>query len=965
MTTPTPPAASQPAAAPATDRDLWSPGSLVHTRGREWIVLTGSDPETLHVRPVSGSEEDRTLIHVALEPEPVREARFPQPAVSQRASHDAALLLRDALLLSLRRGAGPFRGIGQIAVEPRAYQLVPLLMALKLDPVRLLIADDVGVGKTIEAALIARELLDRGDIERTAVLCPPHLVDQWLGELEARFHLRAVAVTAASASRLERHLPPSESIFSAHPHTVVSLDYIKSDRRRADFLRACPEFVIVDEAHTCAATGAGRHQRYELLRGLTESKTRHLVLLTATPHSGDEAAFYRLLGLLDRDFARLPDVTGEERTALRERLSHCFVQRRRPDIAEWKEGNLFPRREIKELTYELGGAWRKLFEDVLDYCAAIVESAGGDERRARLSFWGTLALMRCVASSPAAAVQALRTRAGVAGDETEEIEALEESVFDGTPDALPDDDVEPPTGSGDPALSDLIAQAERLAGATGDPKLSLLADHVAELLADGFSPVVFCRYIATAHYLGRHLVSRFADTTIGVVTGELASTEREERVAALGDADRRVLVATDCLSEGINLQEHFDAVVHYDLSWNPTRHEQREGRVDRFGQKEPVVRATLLYGANNPVDGAVLQVILRKGARIREELGVPVPLPDDGHTLSRALMEAVLLRRRGEGLGKQATFDFMQLPEAQQIDIRWRDAAERAKANRTVFAQRRLKPDEVLPEWRKTLAALGGEDDVRRFVDRAFARLGSGLEPLRDGRRGYKAPLAPLPEELRERLEAEGLTGTLRIDFGNPAAARCRPVQRSHPLVSILAETLLERTLARSASAADGAGASISGNGAADPGVLGRVGCWVSEAVTERTTVALLRFRHQLATYRPGRSTTLLVEEATAVAWRGATGTAMLEDADALALLVPPPIGDPPSHVRDRLAAQALDLLAARAADLDSFASRRADALLADHRRVREAAAARGSYGVRALLPPDVVAVFVLLPPVS
>jgi superfamily II DNA/RNA helicase len=97
-----------------------------------------------------------------------------------------------------------------------------------------------------------------------------------------------------------------------------------------------------------------------------------------------------------------------------------------------------------------------------------------------------------------------------------------------------------------------------------------------------------------------------------------------------------VLIATDCLSEGINLQEHFDAVVHYDLSWNPTRHEQREGRVDRFGQPKPVVRATLIYGANNPVDGAVLDVILRKAQKIREELGVPVPLPDDGHTLTQA-----------------------------------------------------------------------------------------------------------------------------------------------------------------------------------------------------------------------------------------------------------------------------------------------------------------------------------------
>src|SRR5262245_4270298 len=220
----------------------WSPGSLVRARGREWIVLSGSDSEVLRVRPVSGSEEDQTFIHLALEAVPVADASFPRPDPAQRAGHDAALLLRDALLLSLRRGAGPFRSFGQIAVEPRAYQLVPVLMALKLDRVRLLIADDVGIGKTIEAGLIVRELLDRGEIGRFTVLCPPHLVDQWIGELDARFHLRAVPVTAASATRLERDLPQGASIFSAHPHTVVSLDYIKADKRRGEFLTQCPEF---------------------------------------------------------------------------------------------------------------------------------------------------------------------------------------------------------------------------------------------------------------------------------------------------------------------------------------------------------------------------------------------------------------------------------------------------------------------------------------------------------------------------------------------------------------------------------------------------------------------------------------------------------------------------------------------------------------------------------------------------
>ncbi|MCK6547999.1 DEAD/DEAH box helicase [Myxococcota bacterium] len=879
----------------------FSPGSIVSARGREWIILTGSTPETLRVRPISGSDEDQTLIHVPLELEPVKEASFPWPRPDQKASQDAALVLRDALILSLRRGAGPFRGFGQIAVEPRAYQLVPLLMALKLDPVRLLIADDVGIGKTIEAALIARELLDRGDIERTTVLCPPHLVEQWVTELEARFFIRAVAVTAASAARLERNLPPSVSIFAAHPHTVVSLDYIKSERRRAEFLRACPDFVIVDEAHACAATGQGRHQRYELLKGLSESPTRHMVLLTATPHSGDEAAFYRLLGLLDREFGNLAELTGKERDRLRERLARHFVQRRRPDIGEWNEGDLFPKRQTKELTYQLGGEWEKFFRAVLDYCETVVKSAEGDERRQRLNFWGTLALMRCVASSPAAAVQALRTRAGLDESENDD-EVLEDRLFDGRSDALVDDDVEPPAATGDAALTKLITHAEKLAGQSGDPKLKLLTEHLATLVEEGFNPVVFCRYIATAHYLGTHVGKALKGVTVDVVTGELTSDERRERADRLGDAERRILIATDCLSEGINLQEHFDAVIHYDLSWNPTRHEQREGRVDRFGQEKKVVRATLIYGKNNPVDGAVLEVILRKAEKIREELGVPVPLPDDNHTLTQALMRAVFLRHKEDD--RQQAFDFGATPEAKAIDATWQDAAEKAKRNRTVFAQRRLKPEEVLPEWEKTLAALGGRSEVKRFTERALARLGS---------------------------------------------PRCRSVERSHPLVSVLAETLLERTL----------GADAPSN---DLGVLGRVGCWQSDDVKELATVVLLRLRHQLVTQRAGKTTTLLVEEATSIAWVGTTFPTLLEGEDALALLATPPTGDPPPKVRERMVDKGLELLRERRTELDELAKRRADALLADHRRVREAADARGSYAVHPLLPPDVIGVFILLP---
>jgi superfamily II DNA or RNA helicase len=940
------------------DAPRFSAGSLVRARGREWIVLPGGDAETLRLRPLAGAPEDEALIHLPLELDPVVPARFAPPDPADLSGQDGALLLRDALLLSLRRGAGPFRSFGNVAVVPRTYQLVPLLMALKLDPVRLLIADDVGIGKTIEAGLVARELLDRGEVQRFAVLCPPHLVEQWVGELDRHFNLRAVPVTAGNAARLERDLPQGVSLFEVHDVTVVSLDYIKADRRRDDFVRACPELVIVDEAHGCTIGAQNRVQlRYQLLRRLADDPARHMLLLTATPHSGDEEAFHRLLGLLDRDFAQLGEAAagpspGQDRDALRLRLARHFVQRRRPDIEAWQHERVFARRETTELTYRLSGDWAALFDAVLDYCADVVAAAGSDERRQRLTFWGTLALMRCVASSPAAAAKALRTRAGIPADAEEEA-GIEAEIFDGGADSLPESDAEPGAPAEDRRLAALVAEATRLADSAGDPKLRLLATHLEQLLADGFAPVVFCRYIATAHYLARHLARPLKGATIRVVTGELSGADREKTVSELAAAERRLLIATDCLSEGINLQDGFDAVVHYDLSWNPTRHEQREGRVDRYGQKNEVVRATLIYGEDNPVDGAVLQVILRKAEKIRRDLGVPVPLPDEGHRLTQALMRAVLLRRKGGGRA-QGWLDFAEKSdEGKAIDVVWRDAAERAKANRTRFAQRGLDPEEVLPEWRKAEAALGGADDVARFVARGFARLGAAPAPRARG--GIDIPVGALPEDLAARFAAEGLEGRIALDPAPMPARGCEALHRSHPVVGLLADALLERSL----SAASDAGVARAAE-RADPAILGRAGCWIVAGIEAQTIVVLLRLRHQLTIQRAGRAHRMMVEEATAFGLL--PGGALLPAEEALARLALPPAGDlEPGPRRARLAA-AIEQVARAAPRIEEIARARAAALLADHRRVRDAAQARGSYAVEALLPADVIGVHVLLP---
>jgi hypothetical protein len=364
------------------------------------------------------------------------------------------------------------------------------MMALRQETARLLIADDVGIGKTIEAGLILREYIDRGEIDRFSILCPPHLVDQWTTELETKFSITATPVTASAAARLERDLPNTISVFEAYPFTVVSLDFIKSERRLDDFLRACPEMVVVDEAHAAVSGGKARHRRFDLLRKLADDKTRHLLLLTATPHSGDDDAFHNLLGLLDPEFSRLRDTTGDQYRALRERLAGYYIQRRRRDIDAWREPGLFPQREVSEIKYRLSGDYERFYGAILDYCAEAIASEEGALRQ-RLAFWGTLSLMRCVGSSPAAASRALRTRAILDADEAE-ADLIAARAIDEEESA--EDDLEPGAAIEDTRLTGLIAQADALAANSArDPKFAVLKSALQGLLKDGYSSVGLSR----------------------------------------------------------------------------------------------------------------------------------------------------------------------------------------------------------------------------------------------------------------------------------------------------------------------------------------------------------------------------------------------------------------------------------------------------------------------------------------
>ena len=919
-------------------------GDLVQARGREWIVLGLPEEGLIRVRPLSGSEEDAQVIAPALETMSVAPARFAPPSADEPDTQDGARLLADALRLSLRRGAGPFRSAAHLGVEPRAYQLVPLLMALRLETKRLLIADDVGIGKTIEAGMILREMIDRGEVDRFTVLCPPHLVDQWVGELAEKFDIDAVAVTSSRARSLERGLALSESIFDAYPYTVVSLDYIKSDNRRDSFAHACPDFVIVDEAHSCVGgSERGTQQRFALLERLAEKPDRHMLLLTATPHSGNQDAYGRLLGLIDADLADAP--SGADPNALeryRRRLAQHFVQRRRPDIeGAWGDGSTFARAHSREAPFQLTGDFQNFQEDVLDYCVGVTTNADGDSAR-RLAFWGTLALMRCVGSSPAAAASALRNRLGGMAEE----EALEPVLFDDDEGMLSDTDVEPATavaGEEREKISALITQAEALADRIDeDPKFVMLVKQLKALEKENARTVVFCRFISTADAVGAALRKIFRKHRIEVVTGRLTPEERRERVDDMGDDDRRILVATDCLSEGINLQKLFNAVIHYDLNWNPTRHQQREGRVDRFGQPAKDVWSVMMFGANSMIDGAVIQVITDKADRIREALGVTVPVPEDSASVTSALMQAMLLK--SERHRSQGMFDFGEADA--QLEVEWRNAEDSAKKSQARYAQGALKPAEVLPEWQRLRALNGGPEEVERFARRALSRLEA---PLDTTGKHPRVHYDHLPTQLRERMEARGFTGSRAVSFADDPEPDVTHVGRVHPLVATLAETLAE--------------------GALDPGgtreiePLGRCGTWRTRAVESVTTVLLMRLRFTLTV--SGRRT-LLAEEATALAFRRGEQQPFTSGADALALLEQEASSNIERIAIERQVGEALNRLDDYEQAIATFAHERAEALREDHDRVKAATRGEGTTTeVEPALPADVIGLYVLVPEIA
>ncbi|WP_104116842.1 helicase-related protein [Arthrobacter sp. B1805] len=936
-------------------------GSLVSARGREWVVLPGSDQEFLVLRPIGGTDEDIAGVIPAIEE--VRSASFGLPSPTDLGDDRSARLLRDALRIGFRSSGGPFRSLAGLNVSPRPYQLVPLLLALRQETVRLLIADDVGIGKTVEAGLVAAELLAQGDAKGLTVLCPPSLAEQWRQELSAKFGIEAQLVLPGTARKLQRAAGYDSSIFEHFKHTIVSTDFIKSESKRHDFLRTAPDLVIVDEAHGVTAddTGkgsSGRTQRYELVRGLADDKSRHLILVTATPHSGNDAAFRNLIGLLDPSL-KTADLSHESG---RRKLADHMVQRRRVDIRSYLQSDTkFPNdRETIELPYKLSPEHRAFFDAVLEYVRGRVQDTTGTKLDQRIRWWSALSLLRAMASSPAAAAATLKTRA--ATEEAETDAAAEKRGMAVVMDQVEDDggeaiDVVP--GSRLEAIEESETVKRRLnsfwktaselvAVPATDAKLQLLQKRVQKLIAEGFQPIIFCRFIPTAHYVADFLRSASRNKfLVEVVTGELPAEERAARVANQAEQAGnmpKVLVATDCLSEGVNLQDGFQAVVHYDLAWNPTRHEQREGRVDRFGQTSDTVRAVTIYGDDNGIDGIVLDVLLRKHESIRRDLGISVPVPPKSDQVLAALLEGILMR------GKQG--DQMELftltTEAEQLETEWRSSAEQERASRSRFAQNAVRPDEVQKVVDAARRSLGDPADVEKFIRAALEETGAHTQPTPAG---LVAELATAAPGMRNALGGRTSVQFVR-DF--PAPHNTSVFVRTDPMVTAAAQYVL--------------------NSALDDQLDGkerparRCGFIQTNDVDALTVALLVRFRTKLVLPARLGDRTDMAEEARVLAFQGSPMNPMwLDEAGVEALLAAKPAGNV-GDVTEKMDSilKAIPLLQDA---LNEKAITVAEEIRDAHREVRISARGdrAGQLGIRGLavepnLPADILGVYIYNP---
>ena len=757
-------------------------------------------------------------------------------------------LVSEAHRIRLAHLFDPVLAVHTSLIEPLPHQITAVYEAmLPRQPLRFLLADDPGAGKTIMAGLFIKELIARGDLQRCLVVCPGSLAEQWQDELYHRFQLSFEILTN---DKLEA--ARTGNWFLENNLVIARLDKLSRNEDVQQKLQApdCSwDLVVCDEAHKLSATIFGGEIKYtkryhlgKLLSGLT----RHFLLMTATPHNGKEEDFQLFLALLDGD-----RFEGRFRDGVHQvEISDLMRRMVKENLLKFDGTPLFPERIAYTVPYKLSEPEARLYKEVTEYVREEfnrAESLANDKRAGTVGFALTI-LQRRLASSPEAIYQSLRRRNERLQKRLRELEILQrgaqaEAIAAASP-TLDDDDVEDleeaPDNEVEVAEEEILDQAtaartigELKAEITTLGHLEALALAVrrsgedrkwlelAGLLGEIFSPalrpketpaeappippptpsphqklVVFTEHRDTLSYLEARITTLLGrKDAVVIIHGGMG---REERMKAQEsfkhDPVVQVLVATDAAGEGINLQRAH-LMVNYDLPWNPNRIEQRFGRIHRIGQTEVCHLWNLV--AEETREGDVYYTLLKKLEQARQTLGGQVfdvlgKIQFEGRPLRDLLIEAIRYGENPERLAKltEAIANAVDTTQLQNL------LEERALAHDVMDVSRVAR---IREDMERAAARRLQPYYIESFFLEAFAQLG-GTARQREPRR-YEVTHVPAPVRNRDRLIGMGepvLPRYERITFekdliapqGEALAAFICP---GHPLLDATIDLTLER----------------------------------------------------------------------------------------------------------------------------------------------------------------------------
>ncbi|MBN1954820.1 MAG: DEAD/DEAH box helicase [Anaerolineae bacterium] len=916
----------------------YAPGTVVRARSRLWRV-DGQEANVLVATAIDGGETEQTRFYIPFED--IQPGQLPPPSpdiVGHAAAQD--LLLR-AYRLSLLHGTAPLISLQRSRVIPKDYQLVPVVMSLEMARVRMLIADDVGLGKTVEAGLILTELLARQMASRVLVVVPANLREQWREALDYFFHIPARIISTRHRREMERELPAGANPWEYYRFLITSVDYAKQPAIKNQILEQRWDAVLIDEAHQVAKPHQSgpdqrvRMDRWELAEALASSpRVRHLLLLTATPHNGYTDSFASLLRMLGVGAAEGPLHAPR---IVRPAAARHVCQRRREDVETWFQDDPsrspFPQRDQSEVvvppsTYEMDA-----IRAVEAYGKQVLtQAAVGSVQTRTLAGWTVMHLHKRALSSPEALRCSLRNRrerlkrrlegasadaeeaaipldvarANVLDEDTgerlsdEEAGQRVERVIYGSVEALRDELA---------LLEEVLAKARRVTPQR-DSKLQKLLDVVLrDRLAADPKVVLFTRYVDTMTYLAEQIAGdgRYAGVSVLTIHGQLNERQRQEIFAQFERAKKGILVATDAISEGINLQHAAAQVIHYELPWNPNRLEQRNGRVDRFGQRKPVVTIRTMV-MDETLDAAILKVLVEKAAQIRRDYGFSPPyFGDETSILDLLEQHDVVLGPRQLSL-----FDAETALAREPVDDPFaEETLERIKGD-SFYGQTHIALPEIERRLEQTAATVGSPEHIQAFLFSGLNRFGCSVTENADG--SYRIVLSDLA------LQTASLGEVIERATFDPEWALDDPgltlLDVGHPLVRRLVEEVKQNAFREAAH-------------------YGRTAYLVTPDVREVTVLF-----HLLVRYVVNTVPTSIVEELLPVAVP-IYGGQILQGSAAQALLHVRPSsqtrsgGEVQEVLADALGIEGLERL------LDSAVKARREELVAERRHMREQMAAQ------------------------